>query len=141
MKLHQFPFFNVYHACAIHKVNPVWLPKGSSERCRGAPSSSLLFSPHRCSIYQSSYNHLHPDCLSLTSRFAFSLPLLFHPSTQPFRSSTFSSLRHSIFTGSILSRSRSGEATQHMHSFCVYKEILSAMTGNKRVCTIRHERF
>lgn len=55
-------------------LRPVWEMQRRAE----------LFSPHRSSIYQSSYNHLHPDCLPLTSRFVFSRPLLFHPSTQSF---------------------------------------------------------
>lgn len=36
------------------------------------------------------------------------------------------------FSASILSRSMSGEVKQHMHTFCVNKEILSAMTEKKR---------
>lgn len=38
---------------------------------------------------------------------------------------------HSIFSGSMLSRSISGEATQHMQSFCVNREILSATRWKK----------
>lgn len=88
----------------------------------GVLSSYLQFV--HLSLNQSNDTHLNPDCLQLTASFVFILPppplhAAFH--TRPLL------LHHSIFSGSILSRSISGEATQHMHSFWVFREILSSI--------------
>lgn len=72
-------------------------------------------------FFYSSYAHLNPDCLRLTqASLLFILPLAS-------LNTAFHRVHYSIFAGSILSRSISGEATQHMHSFCVDREILSSI--------------
>lgn len=67
----------------------------------------------------------------VTCNSASFIRLFIHPPFRPCFSLGSLSFHHSIFSGSMLSRSISGEATQQKHSFWVNREILSAVRGEK----------
>lgn len=68
----------------------------------------------------SSSSHLNPNCLQLSTSSVYILPL---PSLRTAFHTRVLLLRYSIFSGSKLSRSISGDVPQHRHSFWVYREI------------------
>lgn len=71
-------------------------------------------------------------CFVSSTPTPLTLSLSCQTSTQCFGPPVVDRCRQSNFTCSMLSRSMSGEATQHMHNFCVSIETLSATTENKK---------